>query len=489
MGLFGAVVEQKYLLLVSEKAQFNKFHRDILISGNQNVYLAGHRGLRVFDNTSLENGEIYIPPGSETVPEVICIHENSEGLLWLGTLRYGIYLFDPETGDFLKHFDESTGLIDNSINVIYEDDQGNLWMSTWKGISCFNPANKQFTNYSTVNGLPFPEFNTTSHFKTADGTLYMGGIGGVISFHPDNFVNFNIDYTAKITAVNSNKALLDLPYPLGEETFFELPWDENSFHLAFSAFDFRSPEERRYRFRLKNADEAWMLNPPGDVTATLFNLQPGVSHFELQSAYINHPWNEPPTDLLIKILPVPFYREQNFLLGILVALIFFVVAFFVTRMRNLNMQKQIEVSALERQSSQMRLNFLKSQMNPHFYFNTLNSINSYILSHDVRSANKFLTRFAQLMREILENSQRNYVSIAEEKKVLENYMALQQLRFPDIFDYKVLAAGNILSYGIPPMLMQPFAENAIEYAFADMEEKGHIEGVYLQYDVFISRIC
>lgn len=475
--IFSLKIENNDAVVV-EKAQFDKFHRDILISENQKVYLAGTRGLRVFDNTNLVDGRLYLPPGSETIPEVICIHQTGEGLLWLGTLRYGMYLFDPETETFLKHFDESTGLIDNSINVIYGDEQGLLWMSTWKGISCFNPANERFTNYSKVNGLPFPEFNTTSHFKTGDGTFYFGGIGGIISFHPKNFVNFNTHYTTKITAVNSNKALLDLPYPLGGETFFELPYDENSFHLAFSAFDLRSPGERRYRFRLKNTNGAWMLNPPGDVTATLFNLQPGVNNFEVQSAYLNHPWNEPPTDLFITILPAPFYRRVGFQISTLMALIFFVVAFFVIRLRNMTMQKQIKISALERQSSQMRLNFLKSQMNPHFYFNTLNSINSYILDHDVRSANKFLTRFAQLMREILENSQRNYVSIAEEKKVLENYMALQQLRFPDIFDYKVLADDDVLHYGIPPMLMQPFAENAIEYAFADMQEKGHVEVLF-----------
>jgi sensor histidine kinase YesM len=113
-------------------------------------------------------------------------------------------------------------------------------------------------------------------------------------------------------------------------------------------------------------------------------------------------------------------------------------------------------------------------MNPHFYFNTLNSINSYVLNNDAKSANKYLTTFARLMREILENSQREFITIAEEKEVLNNYLSLQQLRYQNAFEYKITAEDRVKQHIIPPMLVQPFVENATEYAFVNMPFKGII---------------
>jgi sensor histidine kinase YesM len=113
-------------------------------------------------------------------------------------------------------------------------------------------------------------------------------------------------------------------------------------------------------------------------------------------------------------------------------------------------------------------------MNPHFYFNTLNSINSFILKNDMLSANRFLTTFARLMREILENSQKEFVTIQEEAQVLHKYLTLQQLRFPELFDFTIHTEDIVKDKKIPPMVLQPFVENAVEYAFHDMKTMGHI---------------
>jgi sensor histidine kinase YesM len=150
------------------------------------------------------------------------------------------------------------------------------------------------------------------------------------------------------------------------------------------------------------------------------------------------------------------------------------------RFRYVNMRKEVMISRLEKEANQSRLNFLKSQMNPHFYFNTLNAINSFVLKHEIREANRFLTTFAKLMREILENSQKEFVKISEEKQVLEKYLSLQKLRFPGQFDYAVEVDPKVSDHLIPPMFLQPFVENSVEYAFQNMKDPGFLKVVFAQ---------
>jgi sensor histidine kinase YesM len=148
------------------------------------------------------------------------------------------------------------------------------------------------------------------------------------------------------------------------------------------------------------------------------------------------------------------------------------------RFRYVNMRKEVMISRLEKEANQSRLNFLKSQMNPHFYFNTLNAINSFVLKHEIREANRFLTTFAKLMREILENSQKEFVQISDEKQVLEKYLSLQQLRFPGLFQFEVEVDPSVADKLIPPMFLQPFVENSVEYAFIGKKDQGIIKVVF-----------
>jgi sensor histidine kinase YesM len=198
----------------------------------------------------------------------------------------------------------------------------------------------------------------------------------------------------------------------------------------------------------------------------------------VQSTYAGWPWIKEEIQIFIRIEAPPFYQRQSFSIGVLAALIVAIFLIIILRMRNIAMKKELEISRLEKEASIWNLNFLKSQMNPHFYFNTLNSINSYIMQNDVRSANKYLTTFAKLMREILENSQKEFVTVDEEREVLEKYISLQQLRFAGLFDFTIEINDGAGNYKIPPMLLQPFVENSVEYAFSGMPMKGILTIVF-----------
>jgi len=124
----------------------------------------------------------------------------------------------------------------------------------------------------------------------------------------------------------------------------------------------------------------------------------------------------------------------------------------------------------------LALKTLRSQMNPHFIFNALNSVNSFIASNDERTANKYLTDFSLLMRVVLENSEEDFIPLEKEIELLELYTKLEHFRFKDKFDYNITVDENIdvNDFVIPPMLLQPYIENAVWHGLRYKKSKGHL---------------
>jgi sensor histidine kinase YesM len=130
-----------------------------------------------------------------------------------------------------------------------------------------------------------------------------------------------------------------------------------------------------------------------------------------------------------------------------------------------------------RKVAEFKQRLLRSQMNPHFIFNSLTSIQNFILQHDDIKASVYLSRFSDLVRNILSNSLVEMITLEEEINTIENYLELQIIRFPEKFEYKINIdeSLNLESINLPPMLTQPFIENAIEHGFKHIEHKGQID--------------
>ncbi len=132
----------------------------------------------------------------------------------------------------------------------------------------------------------------------------------------------------------------------------------------------------------------------------------------------------------------------------------------------------------------LALKSLRSQMNPHFIFNALNSVNNYIAKSDERSANRYLSEFSTLMRSVLENSEEDFIPLSKELELLALYVKLEHSRFPDKFDYEINVDEHIDvgAFQIPPMLLQPYIENSIWHGLRYKEEKGFLEIALKQKD-------
>ncbi|MCW5521103.1 histidine kinase [Aureitalea sp. L0-47] len=166
-------------------------------------------------------------------------------------------------------------------------------------------------------------------------------------------------------------------------------------------------------------------------------------------------------------------RIQKWIIGslILVAVLLLLTAYY--QYKNVRQQKYA--------NNLLALKSLRTQMNPHFIFNALNSVNSFIASNDERTANKYLSDFSQLMRAVLENSEEDFIPLASEIELLNMYTKLEHFRFKDKFEYEFTVDENInmKEFVIPPMLLQPYVENAVWHGLRYKEEKGRLDIKFL----------
>jgi tetratricopeptide (TPR) repeat protein len=181
-------------------------------------------------------------------------------------------------------------------------------------------------------------------------------------------------------------------------------------------------------------------------------------------------------------------KQQNRLIVIIlvISLVLFVAIFVIIRNRN----KQEQLIKKQREI-ELQQTLLRTQMNPHFIFNAMSVIQSYIYDEDVANSSKFLIHFSKLMRMILENNTKEFIPLITELEIIDRYLVLQKMRFEDRFDFEITddEISDVSVLSIPPMLVQPFIENAIEHGDLDKVDNGFIRvNCQVSEDLFIFTI-
>jgi LytS/YehU family sensor histidine kinase len=140
-------------------------------------------------------------------------------------------------------------------------------------------------------------------------------------------------------------------------------------------------------------------------------------------------------------------------------------------------EKEKQLAELQQQKSELEMEALRAQMNPHFIFNSLNSINRFILQNNKAQASEYLTKFSKLVRMILQNSQASLITLESELESLELYLNLEALRFNYHFDYNISLQKDLdpSVLKVPPLILQPYVENAIWHGLMHKEEKGQLD--------------
>lgn len=276
--------------------------------------------------------------------------------LWIGTEGGGLIHFEKTTGNCTCYTTEK-GLPNNVVYGILHGSDGNLWLSTNKGISRFNPVSKVFKNYDVESGLQSNEFNRREYYRSPDGKLYFGGIQGYNSFYPGNIKINSIGPQIVITAFklfNKKISFKEAGSPLKEsiETTTEILLDyfQNVITFEFAALEYSSPTLNTYKYMLEGFNHEWVYSAStGEATFT--NLDPGEYTFRVKGANSDGIWGTTEASIKIIILP-PYYMTWWFktALFLLVSLIVAsIVRYVIYRRVRERIMKSEHEAAMERE--------------------------------------------------------------------------------------------------------------------------------------------
>ena len=247
---------------------------------------------------------------------------------------------------------------------------------------------------------------------------------------------------------------------------YHLPYTQNNFTFQFTGISLKSPAT--YRYKMDGWDPSWQETNANIVRYP--KLPPEIYTFKVVAVTGDFVESHHPATVQISIAP-PFWQTWWFILSSLLALIGFISSLFWNRIRQIQ-----EKNEIQKQLAGLELSGLRSQMNSHFLFNSLNAIQNFITQQDAESAHLYLSKFAKLIRQMLQKSKDDAISIHEEINGLKLYMDLEALRLSHRFNYTLHIDENIdqNNMKIPPMLVQPYIENAIRHGLRHQTKIGKL---------------
>ena len=252
----------------------------------------------------------------------------------------------------------------------------------------------------------------------------------------------------------------------------ELTHEKNNIKFSFNSNAFNNSENITYKYRLKNYDNSWKQIEDAERSVKYLSIPPGNYVFEIFPYYVDEVLkNENKKIELAIVVKQPFWETNWFLLllGILIVAVIYVIITVVNKVKLNKKNREISELLIDKRMTSLQLENLRSQMNPHFIFNALNSIQDYIVTNEKKLASSYLVKFSRLMRLYLEQSQVNEISLKEEIETLELYLSLEKNRFEADFEYDIKYDDNLLisEEKIPSLLLQPFIENAIKHGLSN----------------------
>ncbi|MGQ0829500.1 MAG: two-component regulator propeller domain-containing protein [Bacteroidota bacterium] len=485
----------------------NLFYKD----SKSNLWIGCHNGIYKYDGKVLKK---YTLPSFAKNYQVWGIHEDKSGNLWVGTYLGGLFLFD---GNTFTEQSQTLNFKSESYFTILEDNDGIIYFSSFNGVYVYNTKTKKTDNFGKAEGISSElvyalafnnektelwagtnqgldkidvvgykkkgskllisygkdegfsgvECNTNGVYNDPDGVIWFGTVNGLIKYSPKEYIKNN-----SLAKININTIRLfykDTIFP--QET--RLDYDMNNLSFNYSGICLTNPHKVRYSHILEGFDEKW--SPVGyERIATYSNLPPGEYTFKVKCTNNEGVWTETPAQFSFTV-KTPFWKTIWFYVAL--SLIFITGLLISIRMRIRNIErKEKQKTELNKKIANIELQALRAQMNPHFIFNTMSSIQHFIANNDTDAALKYLAKFAKLMRSIIGNSKQQMIPISEELNGLNLYLELEVMRFTDKFEYKIIVDEEIdQNYDrIPSMLIQPYVENSIAHGLLPKQGHGKI---------------
>jgi ligand-binding sensor domain-containing protein len=419
----------------------------------------------------------------------ICFDKQNHVFFGTNTGEICIGTFSGKEIKIEHRINSDRGLQGSSIHWLLADQEGKLWVGTNLGLNCIDlPA--LFSNEKLVLRFLDERVGYNGRFSKhavmdSTGNLWMGAGELLIKFDTRTFLsNPALSGRIMLKSIEINHEPADSTLGIGidllksqQQGVFEFSHSQNDLVFYFDIFNYVDPSGDKFRYMLEGYDKTWRQWAT-DRQAIYTNLPPGQYTLNIE-AYNLRTFGEI-APLKIRLIILHAWWQLWYVIFAGVTLMLALIAFAISRYLESERNKQRNKSEIEKKIVQLEIQALQAQMNPHFIFNCVSGIQYYVLSKKPDEVLVYLSDFSKVVRQTLGNTTFRLVNLEQEIDFLHSYLRLVQMRFPDKFDYEIICADKD-SVGIimfPPMVVQPFVENAIRHGFVPLDRMGHLSIVF-----------
>lgn len=332
---------------ILSKSSVFAFHENdagIWVLSSQGIFLLDTEdGILAHYHTNAK-GEFHLPHNI-----IAHLYEDKEGAFWLASKGGGLIHWHPKKGT-IDQFTTKNGLSDNVLYAIYPDDYNQLWLPSNHGLMRFDRSSKEALHYLVEDGLPSLEFNTISHFKAKDDTLYFGGLQGCIGFHPKDFIPQKSDYPLLITGFQKrgydDKIQIENYAKINQDKIIILHPKDKSFELTFALLDFKNIKDNLYAYKIEGYDQNWQYTQNSIIK--LNTLPYGTYQLYIKAQASGKAWQKLEAPITIRVL-LPFYLQSWFLFILVLSSMLSIFLLFRWRISSLEKRKkELELTIKER---------------------------------------------------------------------------------------------------------------------------------------------
>ena len=445
--------EKRDLVYLTRKEGIAQFH-------------LGKKEMKIIPYASLFGS---LPPGQGDCAPAL----DAEGKIWFMIPKYGIRIIDPvslicvdstQYGTKGLMRGDNTAIIGGSVNYI-------LFRSR-NGIVVYDYVKQQSFLFDNSNGLSSPD---NKAFLYCNGYMIVSQSSRFEYFRLSDLSNYSSAVTPYLNIISADTLAVYLRTGLKEQSTVKLSHNQNTLSFSFSAPEFIFPERIEYAYRLEGVEKDWQYTNYFNRKIVYSKLQPGEYKFLLKAQMQGGNWDAEPIEYTIIIVPA-FWQTAWFKFLCTLAVIGLIIYFVQRRIKSIRKKEQ-QRSQHEKELLELEAKALRSQMNPHFIFNCLNSIKSLIQQHEEEKSVNYLTTFSKLIRTLFSNADKKEISLYDEIETCKLYLQLEAMRFNTSFSFDVNVDENLdlKSVQVPALIIQPFIENAIWHGIVPKGETGHVE--------------
>ncbi len=432
--------------------------KDFYWHNADSIFIGANDGLRLFNANTRKIK--YLFEDKLIKEEHIQVIKRVGNYLLLGTKGKGVLLFSLANKKVLRIYNLRNSFIPNSINCISIMDNY-IWIGSNLGITfCkINDGKIEFVNHLDLNsGL---SENDILSMKIIDSTIYATALNTVnlIDLKNKELYKKELPIAPTIQNIYVNNT------NIGFVKNFTTDYLNNDIEISFNTPYFQDNSRLSYDFKFSNTATEWENTK---LEKLKFNNVPAGTYTFSVRSNLESGYHFSKASNLIVTITIPFWRTKWFLSIVSISIILTLLFIYWNYLN-----ERIASSKRKQELIEYQQQALRSQLKPHFIFNVLNSIQNYILKHNVEMAISFIERFAKLTRGILNNSDKEYLSIKQELDLLVNYIEMEKLRFENFeFQIEIDPLINVNEHLIPTLILQPLVENAIWHGLQPKLSKG-----------------